>query len=210
MLKTLIPSDDPLLHRKIKKCSYDLDRSKLSYTLTENMFHHNGVGLSANQIGIEERAFVMMINLETQETITCFNPHIIKESKEIVTMEEGCLSYPDLFSCGVAGGPVTDWSLDEVMYTERYMETPLKNPDGYNNTNLNEKAQNLSSDLLMIHGLIDDVVVVQHSLNFLEKCVDDNIPVDYFLYPNHPHNIRGKDRLHLMEKVLKYIIQNNE
>ena len=120
------------------------------------------------------------------------------------------LSYPDLFTCGVAGGPVTDWSLYEVMYTERYMETPLKNPDGYNNTNLNEKAQNLSSDLLMIHGLIDDVVVVQHSLNFLEKCVDDNIPVDYFLYPNHPHNIRGKDRLHLMEKVLKYIIQNNE
>ena len=97
MLKTLIPSDDPLLHRKIKKCSYDLDRSKLSYTLTENMFHYNGVGLSANQIGIEERAFVMMIDLDLQETITCFNPTIIKESKEEVVMEEGCLSYPELF-----------------------------------------------------------------------------------------------------------------
>ena len=97
MLKTLIPSDDPLLHRKIKKCSYDLDRSKLSYTLTENMFHYNGVGLSANQIGIEERAFVMMIDIDLQETITCFNPRIIKESKEEVVMEEGCLSYPELF-----------------------------------------------------------------------------------------------------------------
>ena len=97
MLKPLIPSDDPLLHRKIKKCSYDLDRSKLSYTLTENMFHHNGVGLSANQIGIEERAFVMMIDIDLQETITCFNPRIIKESKEEVVMEEGCLSYPELF-----------------------------------------------------------------------------------------------------------------
>ena len=97
MLKTLIPSDDPLLHRKIKKCSYDLDRSKLSYTLTENMFHHNGVGLSANQIGIEERAFVMMIDIDLQETITCFNPRIIKESKDEVVMEEGCLSYPELF-----------------------------------------------------------------------------------------------------------------
>ena len=97
MLKTLIPSDDPLLHKKIKKCSYDLDRSKLSYTLTENMFHHNGVGLSANQIGIEERAFVMMIDIDLQETITCFNPRIIKESKEEVVMEEGCLSYPELF-----------------------------------------------------------------------------------------------------------------
>ena len=97
MLKTLIPSDDPLLHRKIKKCSYDLDRSKLSYTLTENMFHYNGVGLSANQIGIEERVFVMMIDIELEETITCFNPKIIKESKKDVVMEEGCLSYPKLF-----------------------------------------------------------------------------------------------------------------
>ena len=97
MLKTLIPPDDPLLHKKIKKCSYDLDRSKLSYTLNENMFHHKGVGLSANQIGIEERVFVMMIDIESEETITCFNPRIIKESKDEVVMEEGCLSYPELF-----------------------------------------------------------------------------------------------------------------
>ena len=97
MLKTLIPPDDPLLHKKIKKCSYDLDRSKLSYTLNENMFHHKGVGLSANQIGIEERVFVMMIDIEAQETITCFNPRIIKESKDEVVMEEGCLSYPELY-----------------------------------------------------------------------------------------------------------------
>ena len=97
MLKQLIPSDDPLLHKKLKKCSYNLDRSKLSYTLNENMFHHNGVGLSANQIGIEERVFVMMIDIELEETITCFNPKIIKESKKEVVMEEGCLSYPELF-----------------------------------------------------------------------------------------------------------------
>ena len=97
MLKPLIPTDDPLLHKKIKKCSYNLDRSKLSYTLNENMFHHNGVGLSASQIGIEERVFVMMIDIELEETITCFNPKIIKESKKDVVMEEGCLSYPKLF-----------------------------------------------------------------------------------------------------------------
>ena len=78
MIKILNPPEDPLLHKKIKKCSYNLDRSKLSYTLNENMFHHKGVGLSANQIGIEERAFVMMINDETLDTITCFNPKIIK------------------------------------------------------------------------------------------------------------------------------------
>ena len=97
MLKTLIPSDDPLLHQKIEKCSYNLDRSKLSYTLNENMFHYNGVGLSANQIGVKERVFVMMTDIESQETITCFNPRIIKESKDQVVLEEGCLSYPELF-----------------------------------------------------------------------------------------------------------------
>ena len=97
MLKKLIPSNDKLLHEKILKCSYNLDRGKLSYTLTENMFHHNGVGLSANQIGIKERAFVMISDMESQDTLTCFNPKIIKESKEMVTMEEGCLSYPELF-----------------------------------------------------------------------------------------------------------------
>ena len=97
MIKNLINSEDPLLHHKIKGCSYNLDRSKLSYTLTENMFHHRGVGLSANQIGIEERAFVMIIDIDLQETITCFNPRIIKESKKKVVMEEGCLSYPELF-----------------------------------------------------------------------------------------------------------------
>ena len=97
MLKKLIPSNDKLLHEKIVKCSYNLDRGKLSYTLTENMFHHNGVGLSANQIGIKERAFVMISDMESQDTLTCFNPKIIKESKEMVTMEEGCLSYPELF-----------------------------------------------------------------------------------------------------------------
>ena len=97
MIKKLISSNDPLLHNKLKKCSYNLDRSKLSYTLNENMFHHNGVGLSANQIGIEERVFVMVCDMETMETITCFNPKIIKESKDKVVMEEGCLSYPELF-----------------------------------------------------------------------------------------------------------------
>lgn len=96
MIKNLIPIDDVLLHQRIKKCSYNLDRSKLSYTLTENMFHYKGVGLSANQIGINERAFVMMSDIESEETITCFNPKIIKESKKLISYEEGCLSYPGL------------------------------------------------------------------------------------------------------------------
>ena len=96
MLKPLVISEQ-LLHERIGKCSYNLDRSKLSYILHENMYHYNGIGLSANQIGISERAFVMISDMENQETITCFNPKILKESKDQTVMEEGCLSYPDLY-----------------------------------------------------------------------------------------------------------------
>ena len=96
MLKPLVISEQ-LLHERIDKCSYNLDRSKLSYILHENMYHYNGIGLSANQIGIWERAFVMISDMENQETITCFNPKILKESKDQTIMEEGCLSYPDLY-----------------------------------------------------------------------------------------------------------------
>ena len=77
MIKKLIDSDDYMLHNKVKSCSYDLDRHELSKIFIENMLHYDGVGLSANQIGIEERAFCMMIDVETEETITCFNPRII-------------------------------------------------------------------------------------------------------------------------------------
>ena len=96
MIKPLIPPEDPLLHKRIKKCSYNLDLLELSKILNENRFHYDGVGLSANQIGINERAFIMMIDLETKKTITCFNPKIIKESKIEEIMQEGCLSYPGI------------------------------------------------------------------------------------------------------------------
>ena len=97
MIKDLIPEDHKVLHQKIKKCSYNLDRKELSRILIENMKHHEGVGLSANQIGIPERAFVMIRNMEYNEIIVCFNPKIIKTSTKKSVMEEGCLSYPDLF-----------------------------------------------------------------------------------------------------------------
>lgn len=97
MIKKLIDSDNYMLHHRVDICGYHLDRQELSKTLVENMLHYEGVGLSANQIGIWERAFCMMIDFETQETITCFNPKIIKESKKTIQYDEGCLSYPDVF-----------------------------------------------------------------------------------------------------------------
>ena len=97
MIKDLVPSENLLLHERVNSCSYNLNRQELSNTLKESMIHYKGLGLSANQIGIWERAFVMIRDIEYNEIITCFNPRIIKESKKEVSMQEGCLSYPDLF-----------------------------------------------------------------------------------------------------------------
>jgi dipeptidyl-peptidase-4 len=119
-------------------------------------------------------------------------------------------SYPDVFTCGIAGGPVIDWKFYEVMYTERFMDTPQTNPEGYKNTSLINKAKNLKGDLLMIHGTQDDVVVWQHSLAFVQQCVEEGVQLDYFPYPGHPHNVRGKDRVHLMRKVIDYVIEHNQ
>ena len=95
MILQLTPNTHPILHERVKPCSKDLDRSEMSRILKENMTHYEGVGLSANQIGIGERVFIMMLNMETEETITCFNPRIIKRYEDDVWCEEGCLSFPD-------------------------------------------------------------------------------------------------------------------
>ena len=95
MILQLTPNTHPILHEKMKPCSEDLDRREMSRILKENMIHYEGVGLSANQIGINERVFVMILHMETEEIITCFNPRIIKKYKDCGWFEEGCLSYPD-------------------------------------------------------------------------------------------------------------------
>ena len=112
------------------------------------------------------------------------------------------------FKVGVAGGPVIDWKFYEVMYTERYMDTPQENPEGYQTASLLKYVPNLKNKLLMIHGTLDDVVVWQQSLAYVKKCVDEGVQLDYFVYPGHAHNVRGKDRVHLMQKVTDYFDAN--
>jgi len=118
------------------------------------------------------------------------------------------LRHPEVFKVGVAGGPVIDWKMYEIMYGERYMDMPQENPKGYAASNLLDKVQNLKGKLLMIHGAQDDVVVWQHSVKFIKSAVDNGVQLDYFVYPGHPHNVIGKDRVHLMQKVTDYFDQN--
>ncbi len=118
------------------------------------------------------------------------------------------LRNPGVFKVGVAGGPVIDWSMYEIMYGERYMDSPQENPEGYAETNMLNHVEKLEDRLMLIHGVQDDVVVMQHSMQFLRECVKLEKQVDFFAYPTHPHNVRGKDRVHLMEKISRYFIEN--
>ncbi len=119
------------------------------------------------------------------------------------------LRQPNAFTVGVAGGPVTDWKYYEVMYGERYMDTPQENTEGYANARLGKYLENLKGNLLLIHGSVDPTVVPQHSMTLLKEAVDKGVQIDFFTYPMHPHNVRGKDRVHLMQKVLDYIVEKN-
>ena len=113
-------------------------------------------------------------------------------------------TYPEVFKVGVAGGPVIDWKWYEIMYGERYMDNPETNPEGFASTSLINKAQNLKAKLLICQGAIDETVVWEHSLSFIQKCIDLDIPVDYFPYPVAQHNVAGRNRLHLMDKITQY------
>ncbi|MCF6365148.1 MAG: S9 family peptidase [Bacteroidales bacterium] len=114
------------------------------------------------------------------------------------------INYPETFKTGVAGGPVIDWKYYEVMYGERYMDTPEENPEGFEKTSLLNKAGELKGRLLMIHGYQDPVVVPQNSIDFIKSCINAGTDIDYFIYPESEHNMRGKARVHLMKKITRY------
>ena len=113
-------------------------------------------------------------------------------------------TYPDVFKVGVAGGPVIDWKWYEVMYGERYMDTPQSNPEGYAGSSLLAKAKNLKGKLQIIIGLNDPVVVPQHAFSFLKACIGAGTQPDFFVYPGEPHNMRGHQSTHLHERISQY------
>ena len=113
-------------------------------------------------------------------------------------------NYPDVFKVGVAGGPVIDWSWYEVMYGERYMDTPQSNPEGYKKTSLLSKAKNLKGKLQIITGYNDATVVPQNCLSFLAECIKAGTQPDFFVYPGEPHNMRGHQSVHLHERITQY------
>ena len=118
------------------------------------------------------------------------------------------INYPESIKVSVAGGPVIDWKYYEVMYGERYMDTPEENPEGYELTCLENKTDKLEGKLLIIHCTTDPTVVWQHSLSFVENCIHNGKQLDYFVYPGHEHNVHGMDRAHMITKILDYFKAN--
>lgn len=114
------------------------------------------------------------------------------------------LRHPETFKVGVAGGPVTDWKYYEVMYGERYMDSPQENPEGYKETSMVERAGDLKGRLLLIHGDEDPTVVMQQSLQFINSAIKKGTHPDFFVYPGHGHNMTGRDRVHLHEHITRY------
>ncbi|MBO4570883.1 MAG: S9 family peptidase [Bacteroidales bacterium] len=117
-------------------------------------------------------------------------------------------TYPDVFKVAVAGGPVIDWRWYEIMYGERYMDTPATNAEGFESTSLINKATNLKAKTLIIQGAVDSTVVPHNALSFIQKCVDNAIPVDYFTFPKAPHNMTGTDRVYLYNILTDYFCKN--
>lgn len=117
-------------------------------------------------------------------------------------------NFPETFKVGVAGGPVIDWKWYEIMYGERYMETEATNADGFIRTSLMKKVNDLKGKLLICQGAVDNTVLWQHSLNFVQECIRQQVQLDYFPYPIAEHNVYGKDRVHLMNNVTLYFDDN--
>lgn len=162
------------------------------------------------QLGVNERADQMM-GIEYLKSL----PYIDKERIGVhgwsyggfMTLTLMC-EEAETFKVGVAGGPVVDWQLYEVMYGERYMDMPQENKEGYEKTSILNKVENIKGKTLVIHGDIDPVVVWQHSLQLLQQSVKKDVMIDYAVYPQHEHNVLGIDRIHLIKRIIRYFDDN--
>ncbi len=180
------------------------------------VFTMDGRGSSNRGLAFEQATFKKLGTVEMEDQLVGVNylkalPYVDKERMGVHGWSFGgfmttslMLRHPGVFKVGVAGGPVIDWKMYEIMYTERYMDTPEENPDGYKGANLLNKVKGLEGKLLVIHGAQDNVVVWQHSMKLIRESVKEGKQIDYFVYPAHPHNVRGKDRVHLMQKITDY------
>jgi dipeptidyl aminopeptidase/acylaminoacyl peptidase len=151
------------------------------------------------QFGIQE-----LKDIESAISWLCRNPYIDASRIGMSGHSFGgfmtafAMTHSKLFAAGIAGAPVTDWRDYDSIYTERFMNTPQENPDGYDATSVTKAAANLHGKLLLLHGLIDDNVHVQNSAQFIFELQRANKDFEVMIYPRARHAILGKHYQRLM------------
>src|SRR5262249_26145264 len=117
------------------------------------------------------------------------------------------LTHSKLFAAGIAGSPVTDWRNYDSIYTERYMNTPQENPDGYNATSVVRAARNLHGKLLLVHGLMDDNVHAQNTLQLVDALQRTDKEFEVMFYPRNRHGVGGKQHERMVLAFMKRILR---
>ena len=114
----------------------------------------------------------------------------------------------DYFTHGIAHFSVTDWKLYDTVYTERYMDTPENNPEGYQFASVLTHIENYKGHLLITHGTMDDNVHLQNTIQLIDKLEDLNKDFELMIYPNARHGVGGKKRSHLTREELQFWFRN--
>jgi dipeptidyl-peptidase-4 len=112
------------------------------------------------------------------------------------------LTHSELFAGGIAGAPVTDWHLYDTIYTERYMDIPQNNPEGYEKTSVIKAAKNLHGKLLIVHGAIDDNVHIENTFKLINALQQTDKDFETMIYPRSRHGIGG---MHYNRLVVNFI-----
>ena len=123
----------------------------------------------------------------------------------LMSMSEGT----PVFKCGVAVAPVTDWRYYDAPYTERFMQQPKENPDGYREASAIERIDKLHGRLLIVHGLDDDNVFFSNTASYIDALIQKGVDFDMQVYPGKEHSITGySHRKHLFTRILRFFDEN--
>ena len=123
----------------------------------------------------------------------------------LMSMSEGT----PVFKCGVAVAPVTDWRYYDAPYTERFMQQPKENADGYHDASAIDRVNRLHGKLLIVHGLDDDNVFFSNTASYIDALINAGVDFDMQVYPGKNHSITGySTRKHLFNRILRFFREN--
>jgi len=124
-------------------------------------------------------------------------------------MTSYALTHSKNFKIGIAGGTVSDWSLYDSIYTERYMGTPQNNPEGYKKSSVTAAAKDLSGKLLLVHGAIDDNVHLQNTMQLVYELQKAGKQFDLMIYPTQRHGVTNPLQVkHMRQMMTDFILKN--